>query len=88
MDNVRGPSECGVLPKHCREETATKHLQGEPMQADLDFNTFSAKKIRDVTQMIDKTGAPVTLDVVKNKKDIIGTAWAVEDHELSVALKH
>jgi hypothetical protein len=38
--------------------------------------------------MIDKTGAPVTLDVVKNKKDIIGTAWAVEDHELSVALKH
>jgi hypothetical protein len=37
--------------------------------------------------MIDKTGASVTLDLAKNKKDIIGTAWVVEDHKLNVALK-
>ncbi len=86
MDNARGLSDCRVLPKNCHEKTATK--QDEPTQTDLDFNTFSAKKIRDVTQMIDKTGAPVTLDLAKNKKDIIGTACVVEDHKLNVALKH
>ena len=86
VDNGRGPSDCRVLPKHCRDKTATKDLQGEAMQTDLDFNTFSVKEIRDVTQMIDKTGASVTPDLVKNKKDIIGTAWDVEDHERKLAL--
>ncbi len=44
------------------------------MQTDL--NTFSVKKIANVELAIKQNGAPVTLDLalVKNKKDVIGSA--------------
>jgi len=53
-----------------------------PMQTDL--NTFSAKKIANVQLAIKQNGAPVTIDLalVKNKKDVIGSACAekAQDH--------
>ncbi len=50
-----------------------------PMQTDL--NKFSSKKITNVQEVIKQNGEPVTLDLalVKNKKDVIGSAWAEHD---------
>ena len=50
-----------------------------PMQTDL--HKFSARKITTVQETIKQFGAPVTLDLalVKNKKDVIGSAWAETD---------
>ena len=50
-----------------------------PIQTDL--NKFSAKKIANVELVIQHLRAPVTLDLVlvKNKKDLISSAWAEHD---------
>ena len=50
-----------------------------PMQTDL--HKFSDKRIKTVQEAIKQYGAPVTLDLalVKNKKDVIGSAWAEAD---------
>ena len=50
-----------------------------PMQTDL--HKFSVKRIAIVQEAINQYGAPVTLDLalVKNKKDVIGSAWAEAD---------
>jgi hypothetical protein len=47
-----------------------------PMQTDL--HKFSSKRIAIVQETIKHFDAPVTLDLalVKNKKDVIGSAWA------------
>ena len=49
------------------------------MQTDL--HKFSDRKIKIVQEAIRQYGAPVTLDLalVKNKKDVIGSAWAEAD---------
>jgi hypothetical protein len=46
------------------------------MQTDL--HKFSSKRIAIVQETIKHFDAPVTLDLalVKNKKDVIGSAWA------------
>ncbi len=51
-----------------------------PMQTGL--HKFSVKRIAIVQEAIKQYGAPVTLDLalVKNKKDVIGSVWATEDH--------
>ena len=58
-----------------------------PMQTDL--HKFSVKRIAIVKEAIKQYGAPVTLDLalVKNKKDVIGSAWAEAD-KLKIAEDH
>ena len=48
-----------------------------PMQTDL--HKFSDKRIKTVQEAIRQYGAPVTLALVKNKKDVIGSAWTEVD---------
>jgi hypothetical protein len=51
-----------------------------PMQTDL--HKFSDRRIKTVQEAIRQYGAPVTLDLtlVKNKKDVIGSAWDESDN--------
>ena len=58
-----------------------------PMQTDL--HKFSSKRIATVQETIKQYGAPVTLDLalVKNKKDVIGSAWAEHD-KLKITEEH
>jgi hypothetical protein len=58
-----------------------------PMQTDL--HKFSSKRIAIVQETIKEYGSPVTLDLdlVKNKKDVIGSAW-VEHDKLKITEEH
>jgi hypothetical protein len=58
-----------------------------PMQTDL--HKFSSKRIATVEETIKQYGAPVTLDLalVKNKKDVIGSAW-VEHDKMKITEEH
>ena len=58
-----------------------------PMQTDL--HKFSSKRIATVQETIKQYGAPVTLDLalVKNKKDVIGSAWTEHD-KLKITEEH
>ena len=76
---------CGAqaIAKHFQSivaaRTEDKSLQGTPMQTDL--TTFPDKQIKKVTTAMDKMGAKFSLDLdlVKNKKDVIGSSWAEHD---------
>jgi hypothetical protein len=48
---------------------------------ETDLNKFSVKKVANVQETIKENGAPVTsdLDLVKNKKDVIGSVWVEHD---------
>ena len=68
---------CKVYHDIVAERTAKSATT--PMQTDLE--KFSSKKIASVELAIKQNLAPVTLDLalVKNKKDVIGSAWAEHD---------
>ena len=76
---------CKVYHDIVAERTAKSATT--PMQTDLE--KFSSKKIASVELAIKQNLAPVTLDLalVKNKKDVIGSAWAEHD-KMKITEKH
>jgi len=76
---------CKVYRDIVAERTAKSATT--PMQTDLE--KFSGKKIASVELAIKQNLAPVTLDLalVKNKKDVIGSAWAEHD-KLKITDEH
>jgi hypothetical protein len=74
MGDARGPSDRQGLPKNIVEQRTAKNAT-TPMMVDLSM--FSTKKIANVELVMKQNEVPVTLDLdlVKNKKDVIGSVW-------------